>query len=75
MSYGEPTAEPRQGDCITVGPLTIRVGRSNGDFRAILVEDHFGRPIAHGDVPYEALRQIREVAVPWSRAEAGVSRA
>lgn len=49
---------PRQGDKIRCGQITIRVGAHNGDFRSIYVEDHLGRPIAWGDVPYSALLEI-----------------
>lgn len=60
--YGDPKAFPLQGARIQCGPLTIRVGSSNGDFRAIAVEDHKGRVIARGDVPFSALREIEAVA-------------
>lgn len=53
---------PRHGDTIECGPLRIKVGAHNGDFRYILVEDHLGRPIADGSVPYSALAQIEEAS-------------
>lgn len=62
LQYGHPTARPIQGSVIACGPLTIKVGSSNGDFRHILIEDHEGRPIADGEIPYLALREIADAA-------------
>lgn len=53
---------PRHGDEIMCGPLTIKVGYHNGDFRHILIEDHLGRAWCEGSVPYSALRDVQEAA-------------
>jgi len=57
--YGDPNAEPRQGDEFFV-VLKVRVGYSNGDFRHVFLEDDRGRVWAEGSIPYRALREVRD---------------
>jgi len=65
MSYSRPSwhdqqPSPKHDDVIEGAVLNIKVGSHNGDFRHIIIEDHLGRLIADGSVPYTALRQIAE---------------
>lgn len=54
---------PRQGDVIQCGPIKLKVGPHNGDFRYISFEDHLGRPLGQWSVPYRALREIEEAGL------------
>lgn len=59
-SWHDKQPSPKHGDTIQCGPLSLWVGCHNGDFRSIVIYDHLGRPIASGDVPYRALREIQD---------------